>query len=175
MNLSILDQMWLELTPTASYSRRWLLWVPGVSLVNRDSGYAASVHQQHGERSGNKITRGEYQVEFTGPVLGAMAYGFVFLKLNPGKVKNPNERESPYEVQVGPNLFSCNCTAASCRVPVCLHRSVVCAAIFAGLVDGAKPWPGMPESEPEQESGSWFDPDLGELEHEYLFASSGAA
>lgn len=141
--------MWLDLTPTATFARRNCFWCPGVSFTSPDPDgmhYGATIHQQTGKRSGNRIYDGQYAVEFTGPVMGAMGYGFVFEKLNPEPPK-PNERVGPYSVAVGPNLFDCDCTAASCRVPVCRHRSMACRAIAAGLVDGAKPWAGMPEGE----------------------------
>ena len=151
MSLSILDAAWLPMTPTKTFARRTCYWVPGVSLTHKgdvSDAYACAIHQS-AKRSGAKIYDGQYQVEFTGDAIGSMAYRFIFHKLWPDDPPKPNERESPYEVLVGPNLFKCSCTASTCRVDVCRHRSAACAAIAAGLVDGAKDWPGMPESEAE--------------------------
>jgi hypothetical protein len=166
--LTVMDQQWLEMTPTASYSRRWALWTPGISFISKDRNvqghYAASIHQQCGQRSGNKIYSDQYQVVFMGEVIGGMCFQFVFEDLNPEPPKSPNERIGPYLVTVGPNAFECSCMATVCKVDVCKHRSLACRAIAAGLVDGAKPWAGMPEQEEQEtESGSWFDPDFGEV------------
>ena len=145
--LSILDAQWFTLTPTLTYERRNVFWCPGASFTHLDpdaNSFAVKVHQQAGHRSGNKIEEDEYTVQFFGSVPGAMAYQFVWENRNPRPT--PNEKTGPYMVTVGPHVFDCDCTAGDCKVAVCKHRSAVCRAIWLGLVEGASPWDGMPES-----------------------------
>lgn len=165
MSLSVLDFRRLQMTGTATFADRDVLWVPGISFITKDRNvqgmYGASVHQR--KKIGNKTYFDQYQVVFAGPSIGDMSYEFHVENLNPNPHPKPNERIGPYITRVGPNSWDCNCTAGATKVDVCKHRSMVCRAIAAGLVDGARPWRGMPEAE-EEESNIYFDPDLGEVE-----------
>ncbi|HXD87044.1 MAG TPA: hypothetical protein VN641_11155 [Urbifossiella sp.] len=153
--LSVNDYRTADLGPTATYGRRRLCWIPASREHpewDRRDGNLTLVMQHARTGWGRKIETDTYAVEEQPPIIGVM--GRVFLLLN----LSDDEQDQPYQCVIGPNE-QCTCTAAKCKVPAsenshgCKHIDALNYLVENGHLGG----------ESETESGSWYDPDYGEM------------
>jgi hypothetical protein len=154
--LDILNSVSDDLPPTRTYQRRSFVWLPS-----------------DGEMLGELIVKQQYAKSGVGRKLDLDTYGIDRDPLNePGdnggeafwivNLSDP-DAEQPYRCVVGgihPFGGKCTCKASQCKVTdddaklVCKH---FCCLRY--LIDN-----GILEPLDERESGSYFDPDFGEVE-----------
>lgn len=129
----VLDTVSDDLPPTATYARRWYVWVPADPTHPDWDGRAGTltIGLQAGRRAGCRVESDTYAVEDLGELFGLMGRAFVLTTLT-----DPTAADRAYEVRVGP-LPGCTCEAGTRRPVGCKHTAALAALVESGALAGA--------------------------------------
>jgi hypothetical protein len=114
------EPLYFDLGETRSFKRRRLGWFPGVG-DHGDCRLGTVRVIQEKTRGTADVTEYGVEADFTELPPGCRA----FILRNDAPADDDPQRREFYRIVVGPGFVTCTCTATTCKLPVCKHRSSV--------------------------------------------------